>query len=200
MAPPLRQLLICLSLLLLIVLPLNALVIDRPCCNVERHVPARFGHLYPKDVVQLELVVVRPFDACGLIRNDLSGKVALMVRGDCNFAHKVLQAQTAGAKAVVVMDNEHRMNNSWVVTMVGDPGNASQVVIPSVFVSRAIGLRLLESIDAMNLADMSVLVTLNSTGQILVKAKSNDITQQNIIMILVGVIMVLVAHWFRLGT
>ncbi|ETW04207.1 hypothetical protein H310_04550 [Aphanomyces invadans] len=199
MSPPFRGLLVSLCFLFAIPL-LNALVIERPCCHVERHVPARFGNFYPKDVNKLELVAVRPFDACSRIRNDIAGKVALMARGNCNFAHKVLQAQVAGAKAVVVMDSEHRVNTSWVVTMIGDAGNATQVVIPSVFVSRAIGLRLLDLMDALKLADMTVLVTLNATGQVIVKQKSSDITTQNILMVLVGLFMVLVAHWFRLGT
>ncbi|CAK5151632.1 unnamed protein product, partial [Aphanomyces euteiches] len=84
------------------------------------------------------------------------------------------------------MDTEHRVNNTWVLQMVGDAGNSSRIVIPSVFVSHAIGLRLLERIEAMKLAGMSALVTVNATGQINIKDKSNDIAKQNIILVLFG--------------
>ncbi|KAH9094861.1 hypothetical protein LEN26_018055 [Aphanomyces euteiches] len=189
-----------LLLVSLIALPLEALVIERPCCHVERHIAAKFGPFYPKDVTKLELVRVRPFDACGRIQNDLAGKFALIQRGNCNFAYKVLQAQDAHAKAVIVMDTEHRVNNTWVLQMVGDAGNSSRIVIPSVFVSHAIGLRLLERIEAMKLAGMSALVTVNATGQINIKDKSNDIAKQNIILVLFGIFTIVLAHWLRIGT
>ncbi|KAF0685167.1 Aste57867_22869 [Aphanomyces stellatus] len=218
--------------LILFVFPLYALVVERyvlaatsnaMCTALRRptrsHLvssAARFGYFYPKDIVRLELVAVRPFDACGHFQNDVAGKVALVQRGNCNFAHKVLQAQNAHAKAVVVMDDAHRENNTWLVQMVGDPGNASHVTIPSVFVSHAIGLRLVDKIDAMKLADMTMLVTLNSTGQITFQQKSNEIARQNIILVLVGCVLlrislvvvscvtsiltILLAHWLRIAT
>jgi hypothetical protein len=52
---------------------------------------------------------VSPFTACEPLRGqDLTGKVALVLRGDCNFVQKVWHAQRAHAAAVVVMDNELR--------------------------------------------------------------------------------------------
>ncbi|KAH9150581.1 hypothetical protein AeRB84_006605 [Aphanomyces euteiches] len=180
-----------LLLVLLIALPLEALVIERPCCHVERHIAAKFGPFYPKDVTKLELV---RGNCCLLFTSPMA------MRGNCNFAYKVLQAQDAHAKAVIVMDTEHRVNNTWVLQMVGDAGNSSRIVIPSVFVSHAIGLRLLERIEAMKLAGMSALVTVNATGQINIKDKSNDIAKQNIILVLFGIFTIVLAHWLRIGT
>lgn len=62
--------------------------------------------------------------------DDPSGKVALIVRGDCTFAEKALNAQNAGAVAAVVYNNV--------------PGNfagsvTSNVTIPVVSVSQADG-------------------------------------------------------------
>ena len=37
--------------------------------------------------------------------NDLNGKIVLLSRGACAFAAKILNAQNAGAIAVIVMDN-----------------------------------------------------------------------------------------------
>lgn len=40
---------------------------------------------------------------------DLTDKIALVVRGECNFVQKVWNAQRANATAVIVMDNELRL-------------------------------------------------------------------------------------------
>ncbi len=45
-------------------------------------------------------------DACEAIPTSLSGKVALVRRGGCAFVVKVLNAQTAGATAVIVMNDQ----------------------------------------------------------------------------------------------
>ncbi|ETV69966.1 hypothetical protein, variant [Aphanomyces astaci] len=139
-----------------------ALVVERPCCSVMDHIPALFGaNVTSEDFVGREIVKVEPFDACvGDIQNDLRGKMALIVRGDCNFAWKVLQAQRAHAVAVVVMDLQPRSPHElWEVQMVGD-GNASDIHIPSVYVSHESGNTILQGLEQ----NQSVLVTLNATG------------------------------------
>jgi hypothetical protein len=53
--------------------------------------------------------LVEPFDACDEdIRSDLTGKVALAVRGRCNFLWKAFQVQKANAIALIVMDDKAR--------------------------------------------------------------------------------------------
>lgn len=46
-----------------------------------------------------------PTDGCGPILNSVSGRIALIDRGTCGFAVKVLNAQNAGAVAVLIGDN-----------------------------------------------------------------------------------------------
>jgi len=48
-----------------------------------------------------------PTDACSVITNatELSGKIALIDRGECLFVNKVLNAQDAGAIAVIIVNN-----------------------------------------------------------------------------------------------
>jgi hypothetical protein len=71
-------------------------------------------------------------DACEPILNNVNGKVAVVDRGGCTFVSKVLNAQNAGAKGVIVVNN----------SPVGRPpmgGSSADVTIPSVGVSMADG-------------------------------------------------------------
>ena len=70
-----------------------------------------------------------PTDACEPIQNKMKGKIAVVDRGACAFVTKVLNAQDAGAKGVIVVNNQP----------VGRPpmgGSSPDVVIPSVGISR----------------------------------------------------------------
>ncbi len=67
-----------------------------------------------------------------------AGGVALVQRGTCGFAVKVLNAQAAGAAAVVVM-NEGQPGRTGLVGMIGD---ATGLDIPAVFATFAAGLDL----------------------------------------------------------
>lgn len=70
--------------------------------------------------------------------------VALVERGDCDFATKVLAAQERGAAAVVVGDSPARAGETDeegrkrenLITMYS-PEDTTNIIIPSVFVSRA---------------------------------------------------------------
>ncbi|KAF0686998.1 Aste57867_21218 [Aphanomyces stellatus] len=142
------------------IVPSSALVVESPCCHIAEHIPAQFGANITDDAdfVRREVVAAKPFDACiGDIENDMSGKIALILRGKCNFAWKVLQAQRANAVAVVVMDFEARTNEPWELLMVGD-ANATNISIPSVYVSHETGQSLLSNTES------PVLLTLNKTG------------------------------------
>lgn len=79
----------------------------------------------------------------------LSGRVALLYRGSCDFASKVRNAQLAGARAVVVVNS-----GSGVLTM---SGNDPTLTIPAVLVSLEDGQRL----AAQLAAGQVVSVTLN---------------------------------------
>ncbi len=66
---------------------------------------------------------------------DISGKIALIRRGNCNFSNKVKNAQDAGALAVIVYDtipnNPQRLNMSSTGIL--------GITIPAVFVTKEIG-------------------------------------------------------------
>jgi Zn-dependent M28 family amino/carboxypeptidase len=64
-----------------------------------------------------------------------AGSVALVQRGTCGFNVKILNAQAAGASAVIVM-NEGQPGRTGLVGMIGD---ATGLTIPAVFVTSAAG-------------------------------------------------------------
>ncbi|MET0734116.1 MAG: M20/M25/M40 family metallo-hydrolase [Microbacterium sp.] len=63
------------------------------------------------------------------------GSIALVQRGTCGFAVKALNAQTAGASAVIVMSN----GQPGLLRMIGD---ATGLTIPAIFVTTDVGLDL----------------------------------------------------------
>jgi extracellular elastinolytic metalloproteinase len=88
-------------------------------------------------------------DGCQrLARNSLTGKIALIDRGTCTFADKIVNAQRAGAIAAIVANNA----GDGLITM----GGSGSVTIASVFVGYSTGqtLRSVSSVNArLKLAD-----------------------------------------------
>ena len=81
-------------------------------------------------------------DACQTIINgaDLSGKIAIVRRGPCNYTSQVQAAQDEGAIGVIVVNNLL----SPPVGMGGFPGS---ITIPSIMISNPDGLKLIEEIE-----------------------------------------------------
>ena len=73
-------------------------------------------------------------DGCQTITNGaaISGNIALIRRGSCNFTVKVKAAQDAGAQAVIMMNNIDG-------TPIPMGGSDATIVIPSVMISKADG-------------------------------------------------------------
>ncbi|MBV6428439.1 MAG: hypothetical protein KIPDCIKN_02966 [Haliscomenobacter sp.] len=82
---------------------------------------------------------------CGSISNDLTGKIALIDRGTCSFAEKVLNAQLKGAKAVVVINN---VADTALINMGPTDPFAQNIGIPSFFVTQATGAALKTALNA----------------------------------------------------
>ncbi|OQR94684.1 hypothetical protein ACHHYP_00977 [Achlya hypogyna] len=181
-----------------------ALVVEQPCCATLRHIHAHFGRRVGSsdDYKNLELVAATPLHSCAPLRADLTGKIALVRRGDCNFAYKVLQAQHAHAKAVIVMDNHARpRNESWAVRMVHDKGNSSSIFIPAVFVSYETGDRLLGTLALMHEHGQALLVSLGSQGEILplptAGSRYQDSLETMTLYLILAVVGIAVVHWLQ---
>ena len=89
---------------------------------------ALFGPVLDPVGVTADVEMTVPADACATITNGLSGLIALIDRGNCNFDDKVLAAQAAGAAGVIIANNV----SGGTVTMAGD---ATTVTIPSLFIT-----------------------------------------------------------------
>jgi hypothetical protein len=71
-------------------------------------------------------------DACEPIVNNVSGKIALIDRGACTFASKVANAQAAGAKGVMIANNQPTGRSPM-------GGSDPSIEIPSVGITRDAG-------------------------------------------------------------
>ncbi len=109
---------------------------------------ATFGPGVPATPITADVVIVDdnsgadPMDACDPIVNGsaLSGKIALIMRGNCTFASKVEAAQTEGAVAVIIVNN-----------VAGAPitmgGTSATVNIPSIMISQNDGNAIIAEIQ-----------------------------------------------------
>jgi hypothetical protein len=90
-----------------------------------------------------DTLIGTPFDACETVRNtaELSGKIALVQRGGCNFDVKVRNVQDAGAKAALVYSDQ----GESLPIMNGSP---SGITIPALMIAQADGERLRARLDA----------------------------------------------------
>ncbi|RTQ49600.1 T9SS type A sorting domain-containing protein [Hymenobacter gummosus] len=104
--------------------------------------PAAFGRrLATVSPVTAQVVYAGP--GCGTALPNpaaVNGKIALIKRGGCNFTEKVKNAQTAGAKLVIVMDSI--VGATQLVSMSGSAPDSNGVRIPAIFISKADGEQL----------------------------------------------------------
>ncbi|MDR7189212.1 Zn-dependent M28 family amino/carboxypeptidase [Microbacterium sp. BE35] len=107
------------------------------------------GPLVPVGVVYPSAALPPNSNTSGCESTDFAGfpagGIALVQRGTCGFAVKVLNAQAAGAAGVIVM-NEGQPGRTGLVGMIGD---ATGLNIPAVFATSATGANLLSSANSI---------------------------------------------------
>jgi subtilisin family serine protease len=106
--------------------------------------PAQFGpsmvgqHIGPALYVPAEAVVAGNVEGCNPYpAGSLTGKIALIQRGTCEFGFKVLTAQNAGAIGALIYNN---VAGGDALQAMGGGLVGGQVTIPSVFMRRSNGL------------------------------------------------------------
>ena len=80
----------------------------------------------------------------------VAGNLALIDRGTCTFTVKVQQAQAAGAKLAIIV------NNSATQQPFSFPGDADGIRIPAIMISQADGARFKAALQAGNTVSLSV--------------------------------------------
>ncbi len=93
--------------------PAPTLMVNLPATIAGQRaaLPATFGATVPAKGIIGDVVAAvdsggaNLLDGCESISNDVSGKIALMVRGNCNVTVKIMNAQTAGAIAALMHHN-----------------------------------------------------------------------------------------------
>ncbi|SFZ94337.1 Por secretion system C-terminal sorting domain-containing protein [Flaviramulus basaltis] len=101
---------------------------------------ALFGESLVAEPITTDLVVVEgtttgDYEACGGISNssEISGKIAVIRRGNCQFGFKVLQAQNFGAIAAIIVNSDDTFYNMTEGTFGGN------VNIPSILINQTDG-------------------------------------------------------------
>ena len=89
----------------------------------------------------------------------VNGNVALVDRGDCTFASKVRNAQNAGAKGVLVVNNVA----GEPIVMGASSADAQGISIPSMMISLADGARLK---DGLGLGTVTAVLSAQRRGQV----------------------------------
>ncbi len=95
---------------------------------------ADFGPSLLDSIYCGELSLVEPANGCDPISTDLTDKIAVIDRGECNFSLKCVNAQDQGAIAVIIVNN---INTETFLMGGGTFGN--DVDIPSMFVTLEVG-------------------------------------------------------------
>lgn len=86
---------------------------------------------------------------CVPIVTDLTGKIALIRRGACNFSLKAYYAQAAGAVGTIIINHTYNADGGGIVNMLGGD-SMTAVVTPSAFMTRDDGDLLLAEVDNGN--------------------------------------------------
>ncbi len=103
-------------------------------------------------------------DACTAVTTNLTGKMALIDRGTCNFTLKVKNAQDAGAVAAIIANN--------AAGLPGMTGTDLTITIPSLLISQADGVKLRANLPANATlgTDTSKYAGADGTGRLLMFA------------------------------
>jgi len=126
-------------------------IINPSSTRTYRYGYADYGPPVPSDPIIAEAVLGVPSLACESLSNtsEVKDKIVIVDRGQCYFSNKSYAASVAGAKLVIVV-NQDNMSGEWedgILTMTSPGADANppilydlnDIKIPSIIISRADG-------------------------------------------------------------
>lgn len=129
---------------------------------------AQFGPSLTSAGITANVVGASPADGCTAIGGSVSGKIAFIDRGNCNFTVKVKNAQNAGALAVIIGNVASSINPDIAPGM---GGTDATITIPSVSLNltdaNSFRAQLGNSINASILLDLTALAGADSANRLL---------------------------------
>ncbi|MCE9659350.1 MAG: M36 family metallopeptidase [Burkholderiales bacterium] len=118
-------------------LPTHEVVVSAPGINATYGAKgAQFGPALTTTGLSQAIVASSPADACATVSAAVSGKIALVDRGTCDFVTKAQKVQAAGALGMIVANNQGG-TDTFVMG-----GTNRRVTIPSVMISQNDGAAL----------------------------------------------------------
>lgn len=117
---------------------------------------ARFGDLVPSsqdDAIKAPLMLTDPLDGCSNFTTQLTGSIALAARGNCTFTKKAREAQGAGARALLVINDEEELYKM----VCSESGNYTDIKIPSVLLPKSVGGSLQAALASGSAVEVSLL-------------------------------------------
>lgn len=120
------------------------------------YIPAAFGAAitaFSGNLVLADNNDVLPTEACSALTNAgaINGNIAVIERGNCEFGTKVLNAQNAGAVAVIIINNVPGSSISM-----GPGAEGGSVNIPSLMISQEDGAAILTELGNNNAVNVTV--------------------------------------------
>lgn len=131
----------------------NILQVNEPSPIANKHsgILATFSPKLSMVPITANMVLVNdgtsaPTLGCSTLVNSdsIAGKIALITRGTCPYATKIINAQNAGAIAVVIINS----SSTGVFAMTG---SAAGITVPSLMISKADGDKFKANLDSISL-------------------------------------------------
>jgi hypothetical protein len=107
--------------------------VNNPISALYQAAASSFGPAPTETGITGAAALASPAEACTAV-SGVSGKIAIVDRGTCNFTDKVKNAQAAGATAVIIVNNV-----DGAIFSPGATGSTKTIKISSVMISKADG-------------------------------------------------------------
>ena len=125
-----------------------------PATGVDNNIPGATDVPVTADLILVNDGTAAPTEACNAVVNDLTGKIAVIKRGNCTFVDKIQNAQDAGAVGVIMVNHNNPAGDPAYTEYVNMAGMTTPPFsIPSVFVNNEDGeliIAALESGETLN--------------------------------------------------